>query len=149
MDKKTVDIEDFILEEVDNIISKPSYNNEIITRDLDKIEQHKKALNNKRTKIGESLVNKNVKVPQKFKKISEVIGSKKVHSFLFDLLFYGFAEYDDKVEILVEDSKNFYLKINSSINKDGDITFQEELYATEEIIQQVINYESDLLNNCP
>lgn len=149
MDKKTVDIEDFILEEVDNIISKPSYNNEIITRDLDKIEQHKKALNNKRTKIGESLVNKNVKVPQKFKKISEVIGSKKVHSFLFDLLFYGFAEYDDKVGILVEDSKNFYLKINSSINKDGDITFQEELYATEEIIQQVINYESDLLNNCP
>lgn len=144
-EEKVVDIDDIVIKIVDNIISKPSYKSEAIISDLDKIEQHKKALNNKRAKIGESLVNKNVKVPQKFKKISEVIGNEKTHSFYFDLIFYGFVEYDKKVGILVEDSSNFYLKISSSINKDGYITFQEELYATEEIIQQVINYEKEMI----
>lgn len=95
-------------------------------------------------------MNTNIKVPQKFKKVSEVIDSKNIHSFYFDLLFYGFADYEKEVGILVDNSKDFYLKITSKIDeRTQDITFQEELYATEEIIQQVINYESDWLNNCP
>lgn len=150
MEEKVVDIDDIVIKEVDNIISRPEYKNKAVIKNLNKIEAHKKALNNKRTKIGESLVNTNIKVPQKFKKVSEVIDSKNIHSFYFDLLFYGFADYEKEVGILVDNSKDFYLKITSKIDeRTQDITFQEELYATEEIIQQVINYESDWLNNCP
>ena len=150
MEEKIIDIVDIIIKKVDNVMGKTEYGSRTIRTELGRVERYKRVLNNKMMKIGESLVNKNVKVPRKFKKISEVIDSENIRSFYFDLFFYGFADYEEDFGILVEDSRNFYLKITSTINeRTQDITFQEELYATEEIIQQVINYERDTLKNCP
>ena len=149
-EENMVDIDDIISEAVEKVMQKTEYSNDSIIKELDKIESHKKALNNKKMKIGESLVNSNLKVSKKFKKITDVIDAEHICSFYFDLIFYGFVDYEEGLGILVKDSSNFYLKITSRVDKDGlKIRFKEELYATEEIIQQVINYEKDTLNKCP
>ena len=136
-EEKMIDIDDIVIETVDNVLNNQIYENEEIGRELEEVEGQKRALNNKKMKLGEALVNKRIKIPVKFKKIS-------------DLFFYGFADYKKGVGILIKDSNNFYLKITPTVDKETfNIVYKEELYATEEIIQQVINYEKNSLRNCP
>lgn len=149
-EEKMIDIDDIVIETVDNVLNNQIYENEEIGRELEEVEGQKRALNNKKMKLGEALVNKRIKIPVKFKKISDIVGLEHIRDFYFNLFFYGFADYKKGVGILIKDSNNFYLKITPTVDKETfNIVYKEELYATEEIIQQVINYEKNSLKNCP
>lgn len=149
-EEKMIDIDDIVIETVDNVLNNQIYENEEIGRELEEVEGQKRALNNKKMKLGEALVNKRIKIPVKFKKISDIVGLEHIRDFYFNLFFYGFVDYKKGVGILIKDSNNFYLKITSTVDKETfNIVYKEELYATEEIIQQVINYEKNSLRNCP
>ena len=148
--KQIIDIEDIVTDTVNNILNNVVYDDGKIRRELAEMKSHKKALNNKKMKLVESLVNGKNKIPRKFKKISDIVGLEHIRDFYFNLFFYGFADYNKCVGILIKDSNNFYLKITPTVDKETfNIAYKEELYATEEIIQQVINYEKDSLSNCP
>ena len=81
---------------------------------------------------------------KKFKKIKEVVLEKDTDKFYYNLVFYGFVDWDRYIGYLIKDTKNFYIKIESPSEKWDDNELEEELLITEEMARTVLNYDEIL-----
>ena len=86
-----------------------------------------------------------IEVPKKLKKVEDVIEKEDLKMFYYNLFFYDFAEYRDKIGYLLSDNTNFYLKIitytdNFQIYDD----FKEELYITENKAKEILFYDKTI-----
>ena len=96
-------------------------------------------LNLKMVSLQNILSNKKVVIPKKFKKIKEVVLEKDTDKFYYNLVFYGFVDWDRYIGYLIKDTKNFYIKIESPSEKWDDNELEEELLITEEMARTVLN----------
>ena len=101
-------------------------------------------LNLKMVSLQNILSNKKVVIPKKFKKIKEVVLEKDTDKFYYNLVFYGFVDWDRYIGYLIKDTKNFYIKIESPSEKWDDNELEEELLITEEMARTVLNYDEIL-----
>lgn len=111
-----------------------------IEEEIERTRKYKKMLNYKKEQIQKSKIQE-IKVPERFKKIEDVIKKEDLKRFYYNLFFFGFLEYRDGIGYLLSDNTNFYLKIitytdNFPIYDD----FKEELYITENKAKEVLNY---------
>ena len=115
-----------------------------ISQEIKSVKERKRMLNSKMVSLENALSNKKVVIPKKFKKIEEVISTKDIDKFFYNLVFYGFVEWDRNIGYLIKDTKNFYMKIESTTPKWNDNEFEEELFITEEMARTVLNFDDIL-----
>lgn len=112
---------------------------ESIEYEIKRTRKYKKMLSYKMEQI-ERAKAKKIEVPEKFKKIEDVIKKENLKKFYYNLFFYGFVEYQDGTGYLLLDNKNFYLKITTYTNNFPLYDdYKEELYITEEKIKEILN----------
>lgn len=140
-------IKDSMEQELEQVIKsarkKQKFSADYIAEEIKRIEEYQKGLKYKLMMIGKAVVEKNIKIPSKFKKVEEIIKDEEnLKKFYYNLFFYGFVEYDVFGGYLLKDKKNFHLKI--TIFKDGSpsgIDYKEELYITEEKAEEILRYD--------
>ena len=115
-----------------------------ILQEIESIKERKRMLNLKMVSLQNILSNKKVVIPKKFKKIKEVVLEKDTDKFYYNLVFYGFVDWDRYIGYLIKDTKNFYIKIESPSEKWDDNELEEELLITEEMARTVLNYDEIL-----
>lgn len=119
-------------------------NVECILQEKESVKQRERMLNSKLFRIENALSNKKVVIPKKFKKIKEVVLEKDIDRFYYNLVFYGFVDWDRYIGYLIKDTKNFYIKIEFPSKKWDDNELEEELLITEEMSRTVLNYDEIL-----
>ena len=115
-----------------------------ISQEIKSVKERKRMLNSKMVSLENALSNKKVVIPKKFKKIEKVISIKDIDKFYYNLVFYGFVEWDRYIGYLIKDTKNFYIKIESSSKKWDGNELEEELLITEEMAKTVLNFDDIL-----
>lgn len=115
-----------------------------ISQEIESVKERKRMLNSKIVSLENALSNKKVVIPKKFKRIEEIISTKDIDRFYYNLVFYGFVEWDRNIGYLIKDTKNFYIKIESTTKKWNDNEFEEELLITEEMAKTVLNFDDIL-----
>lgn len=115
-----------------------------ILQEIESIKERKRMLNLKMVSLQNILSNKKVVIPKKYKKIEEVISTKDIDKFYYNLVFFGFVEWDRNIGYLIKDTKNFYIKIKALAKKWDKNEFEEELLITQEIAKTILNYDEIL-----
>lgn len=143
------DIEKDLIEEIIEEAKKDKVLNvDSIEEEIERTKKCKKMLSYKMEQI-ERAKERKIEVPEKFKKIEDVIKKEDLKRFYYNLFLFGFLEYKDGIGYLLLDNKNFYLKIttytdNFPIYND----FKEELYITKSKAKEVLDADKMMNNNC-
>lgn len=143
------DIEKDVIEEIIEETKKDKVlNADSIEEEIERTKQYKKMLSYKMEQI-ERAKAKKIEVPEKFKKIEDVIKKENLKKFYYNLFFYGFVEYQDGTGYLLLDNKNFYLKITTYTDNFPNYNdFKEELYITKSKAKEVLDADKMMNNNC-
>lgn len=123
-----------------------------IDYNINRIKEYKKMLNYKKEQVQKSKT-QDVKVPHRFKKIEDVVCKEDLKKFYYNLFFFGFIHYDNRIGYLLSNNKDFYLKITLYTDNyltDGEIIkslpdktkYEEELYITKEMAEEVLNADN-------
>lgn len=133
------------MDEIEKIIEEMNKNKIVsidsILQEKESIMQREQMLNSKLLSIQKVLLNKRQVIPKKFKKVEEIVSTKDIDKFYYNLVFYGFVDWDRYVGYLIKDTRNFYVKIKLPIRDWDNDELKEELLVTEKIADIILNYD--------
>lgn len=134
------------MDEIEKIIEEMNKNKIVsidsILQEKESIMQREQMINSKLLSIQKVFLNKRQVIPKKFKKVEEIVSAKDIDKFYYNLVFYGFVDWDRYVGYLIKDTRNFYVKIKLPIRDFDNDELKEELLVTEKIADIILNYDN-------